>query len=133
MIRPNRPIALDPPRMAQTIALSATSIGGLMMAANTSTAREYHAGLAVWLGIQAALAAERGYQAEERILGWMPRPQDIDIEGLDIDRADLEALQSVDVNEFKSEILSQEELFLKLAGDLPKEMVFQRELLISRL
>src|SRR5260370_35714181 len=43
-------------------------MGGLMMAANTSTAREYHAGLAVWLGIQAALAAERGYQAEERIL-----------------------------------------------------------------
>ncbi len=33
----------------------------------------------------------------------------------------------------KAEILSQEELFLKLAGDLPKEMVFQRELLISRL
>jgi 2-methylcitrate dehydratase PrpD len=63
-----RLLALDPPRMAQTIALSATSIGGLMMAANTSTAREYHAGLAVWLGIQAALAAERGYQAEERIL-----------------------------------------------------------------
>ena len=26
-----------------------------------------------------------------------------------------------------------EELFLKLAGDLPKEMIFQRELLISRL
>ena len=33
----------------------------------------------------------------------------------------------------KSELLSQEELFLKLAGDMPKEMIFQRELLISRL
>ena len=33
----------------------------------------------------------------------------------------------------KKELLSQEELFLKLAGDLPKEMIFQRELLISRL
>ena len=31
-------------------------------------AREYHAGLAALLGIQAALAAQRGYQAEERIL-----------------------------------------------------------------
>jgi hypothetical protein len=30
-------------------------------------------------------------------------------------------------------LVSQEELFLKLAGDLPKEMIFQRELLISRL
>jgi 2-methylcitrate dehydratase PrpD len=30
-------------------------------------AREYHAGLAAMLGINAALAAQRGYQAEERI------------------------------------------------------------------
>ncbi len=54
--------------MAGAIALSATSIGGLMAAANTSVAREYHAGLAALLGITAALAAQRGYQAEERIL-----------------------------------------------------------------
>jgi 2-methylcitrate dehydratase PrpD len=43
-----------------------TSIGELM-AANTSVAREYHAGLAAMLGIQAALAAQRGYKAEESI------------------------------------------------------------------
>jgi 2-methylcitrate dehydratase PrpD len=63
-----RLLGLDPARMAQAIVLSATSIGGLAAAANTSVAREYHAGLAALLGIQAALAAERGYQAEERIL-----------------------------------------------------------------
>jgi 2-methylcitrate dehydratase PrpD len=63
-----RLLRLDPPRMAQAIALSATSIGGLMAAANTSTAREYHAGLAALLGVRAALAAQRGYRAEERIL-----------------------------------------------------------------
>ncbi|HJU16397.1 MAG TPA: MmgE/PrpD family protein [Stellaceae bacterium] len=63
-----RLLRLDPDRMAQAIALSATSIGGLMAAANTSTAREYHAGLAAMLGIRAALAAERGYKAEESIL-----------------------------------------------------------------
>jgi 2-methylcitrate dehydratase PrpD len=39
-----------------------------MAAANTSVAREYHAGLAATLGIQAALAAQRGYRAEESIL-----------------------------------------------------------------
>ena len=71
--------------------------------------------------------------ATETPLGWMPRPQDIDLDGLDMDPADLAAVQAVDLEAFKSEILSQEELFLKLAGDLPKEMVFQRELLISRL
>src|SRR5215472_8298831 len=63
-----RLLQLDPAHLTQAIALSATSIGGLMAAANTSVAREYHAGLAALLGIQAALAAQRGYQAEERIL-----------------------------------------------------------------
>ena len=61
-------LRLDPTQMAQAIALSATSIGGLMAAANTSTAREYHAGLAAMLGVRAALAADRGYRAEESIL-----------------------------------------------------------------
>jgi 2-methylcitrate dehydratase PrpD len=63
-----RLLRLNPPQMAQAIALSATSIGGLMAAANTSTAREYHAGLAAMLGVGAALAAQRGYRAEESIL-----------------------------------------------------------------
>src|SRR5215469_9898595 len=61
-------LRLDAAHLAQAIALSATSIGGLMAAANTSVAREYHAGLAALLGIQAALAAQRGYRAEESIL-----------------------------------------------------------------
>ncbi|HZT86409.1 MAG TPA: MmgE/PrpD family protein, partial [Stellaceae bacterium] len=63
-----RLLRLDAPRLAQTIALAATSIGGLVAAADTSTAREYHAGLAVRSGIDAALAAARGFTAEERIL-----------------------------------------------------------------
>jgi phosphoenolpyruvate carboxykinase (GTP) len=71
--------------------------------------------------------------AIETPLGWMPRVEDIDLAGLNIDRSDLEKMQEIDLDEFKHEILGQEELFLKLAGDLPKEMIFQRELLISRL
>ncbi len=63
-----RLLQLDAARMAQAIALSATSIGGLATAADTSTAREYHAGLAAMLGVNAALAAQRGYQCEERVL-----------------------------------------------------------------
>jgi 2-methylcitrate dehydratase PrpD len=63
-----RLLQLDAAHMAQAIALSATSIGGLMAAANTSVAREYHAGLAAMLGVHAALAAQRGYLAEEAIL-----------------------------------------------------------------
>lgn len=71
--------------------------------------------------------------ARETVLGWMPRAEDIDTEGLNLSSRDIALLEFVDPDEVKSEILSQEELFLKLAGDLPKEMIFQRELLISRL
>ena len=63
-----RLLQLDEAGMGRAIALSATSIGGLRAAADTSVAREYHAGLAAMLGIQAALAAQRGYLAEENIL-----------------------------------------------------------------
>ena len=64
----SRLLRLDAAGMAQSIALSATSIGGLATAADTSVAREYHAGLAAQLGVNAALAAQRGYRAEEAIL-----------------------------------------------------------------
>ena len=66
--RPGGCCGSTPPRLAQTIALTATSVGGLVAAADTSVAREYHAGLVVRSGIDAALAAARGFIAEERIL-----------------------------------------------------------------
>lgn len=71
--------------------------------------------------------------AVETPLGWMPRPQDINLDGLKLTEDDFKILQAVNNEDFKNEILSQQELFLKLAGDMPKEMVFKRELLISRL
>ncbi len=71
--------------------------------------------------------------ALETPLGWMPRVEDIDLGGLDIMQPEMEAVQQIETEDFKNEIMGQEELFLKLAGDLPKEMIFQRELLISRL
>ncbi len=71
--------------------------------------------------------------ARETAIGWMPRPKDIDLDGLAITAGQMEQLQNINIEEFKAEILSQEELFLKLAGDSPKEMIFQRELLVSRL
>jgi len=39
-----------------------------MVAANTSVAREYHAGLSAMLGVHAALAAQKGFVAEENVL-----------------------------------------------------------------
>jgi len=65
-------LELTSAQMTQAIALAATSIGGLHVAANTSVAREYHAGLSAMLGIHAALAAHKGFVAEEHVLE-MPR------------------------------------------------------------
>ena len=39
----------------------------------------------------------------------------------------------MDVDSLKREILMHSELFLKLAGDMPKELIFSRELLVARL
>lgn len=63
-----RLMKLTQPQMAQAIALAATSMGGLHAAARTSVAREYHAGLAAMLGVNAAQAAGMGFRAEENIL-----------------------------------------------------------------
>jgi GTP-dependent phosphoenolpyruvate carboxykinase len=52
---------------------------------------------------------------------------------MDYDRARLEEALSIDVGEWKKEILAQDELFLRLHSDLPLELHYQRELLISRL
>ena len=59
---------LDAGQMAHAIVLAATSMGGLHAAANTSVSREYHAGLATMLGVDAAMAAQRGYTGEESLL-----------------------------------------------------------------
>jgi 2-methylcitrate dehydratase PrpD len=64
----SRLLRLDPPRTAQAIALAATSIGGMAIAADTSCAREYHAGQAAATGIQAALAAEARFATELSVL-----------------------------------------------------------------
>ncbi len=63
-----RLMKLNEAQMTQAIALAATSMGGLHAAAKTSVAREYHAGLATMLGINAVQAAGKGYIAEENIL-----------------------------------------------------------------
>ncbi|MDW8262890.1 MAG: phosphoenolpyruvate carboxykinase (GTP) [Phycisphaerales bacterium] len=71
--------------------------------------------------------------AVESVIGWVPQAKDIDLEGLNIPPETFDKLQSVTADELKLELLGQEELFLKLAGEMPKELIFQRELLIARL
>jgi 2-methylcitrate dehydratase PrpD len=63
----SRLLGLDVGQMANAIVLAATTAGGLHAAADTSVSREYHAGSATMLGIEAALAAQRGYTGEETL------------------------------------------------------------------
>jgi phosphoenolpyruvate carboxykinase (GTP) len=72
--------------------------------------------------------------AREAPLGWVPGGKDVDLTGISGFAPDqFERVQEINVGEWKREIISQDELFLKLYPDLPKEMIFQRELLIARL
>ncbi|MEI7925129.1 MAG: MmgE/PrpD family protein [Chloroflexota bacterium] len=61
-------LGLNAAQMEQAMAIAATSIGGIAIAANTSWAREYHAGQSAQVGMQAALAAPKGFLAEATVL-----------------------------------------------------------------
>jgi len=63
-----RLLGLDAEQMTHAICLTATSVGGLVVAADTSVAREYHAGAVTSAAIDAARAARRGYTCEETVL-----------------------------------------------------------------
>ena len=71
--------------------------------------------------------------AEESPLGWVPRYEDIDWKGLDFSEAEFDEIMSVDRAIWEAEILSHEELFIKLYDRLPKEFMMLRQLTLSQL
>lgn len=72
--------------------------------------------------------------ANETPLGWVPGPIDFELEGMEgFDSERLAAVQRMNMDDWKREVLSQDELFIKLYSHLPKELIFQRELLVARL
>lgn len=72
-------------------------------------------------------------RATESPLGYVPHYDDIDWTGLDFSEAKFQELMTVDREQWLQEILSHEELFLKLYDRLPKEFLAMRELLLSNL
>jgi phosphoenolpyruvate carboxykinase (GTP) len=70
----------------------------------------------------------------ESPLGWMPRYEDICWKGLEsFTKEKFGELMAVDRNQWVAEVLSHEELFMKLYDRLPKELIFIRELTLSSL
>ena len=74
-----------------------------------------------------------GGRAKETPIGWVPRYKDIDWTGLNFSEEKFEQLQAFDRAAWRAEVLGHEELFLDLHAHLPKEMVYERELLICRM
>ncbi len=69
----------------------------------------------------------------ETPIGWIPRYEDIDWNGLNFSKQQLDELQAFDRTAWKSEVMAHEELFITLHDHLPPEMIYERELLICRL
>ena len=72
--------------------------------------------------------------AIESPLGWMPRREDIDLQGMDgFTHENFHQLMEVDCQAWMREAISDEELAIRLYGKMPKEFLLDRELLMSRL
>jgi phosphoenolpyruvate carboxykinase (GTP) len=70
----------------------------------------------------------------ESPLGWVPRYEDLDWRGLeDFGPDKFNQVMSIDRDTWVQEVLSHEELFLRLYNRLPKEHIFIRELILSAL
>jgi phosphoenolpyruvate carboxykinase (GTP) len=72
--------------------------------------------------------------AREAALGWVPGPRDFDLTGMEnFDAMNLAKAQEINLEEWRRESLANDELSFKLHSELPKELAYQRELLVSRL
>jgi phosphoenolpyruvate carboxykinase (GTP) len=72
-------------------------------------------------------------KARETAIGWVPDYDDMEWNGLNFSELQFEELQRFDRSAWKHEVIDHEELFIELHDHLPKEMVYERELLICRL
>ncbi len=72
--------------------------------------------------------------AEETAVGFVPRPEDLDLDELDsVSTEAMKQLLSIQPNEWKKEVENQGELFAKIGNDMPRELIAQREKLTERL
>jgi phosphoenolpyruvate carboxykinase (GTP) len=71
--------------------------------------------------------------AQETAIGWVPRTTDLDLAGLGVKEADVEAARRIDRDEWRAELASLDEWFDNLGPTLPRALRLQRDLLLERL
>ncbi|MBL8680738.1 MAG: phosphoenolpyruvate carboxykinase (GTP) [Myxococcales bacterium] len=69
----------------------------------------------------------------ETPFGWVPRPGDLDLSGLDIPTERVEEATHIDLDEWRRELEGAGEFFASLGSNVPKELQMQRELLLARI
>jgi phosphoenolpyruvate carboxykinase (GTP) len=75
----------------------------------------------------------REAQGVQSPLGWMPRYEDMDWNGLDFSKKQFDDVTKIDTELWKKEIQLHEELFVSLQDKLPQELKGIRETLLSKI
>jgi phosphoenolpyruvate carboxykinase (GTP) len=82
-----------------------------------------------WIVNRSHVRVARGVESP---IGWTPRYEDITWEGLeDFSEADFRNSMSIDRDDWESELLHHEELFIRLYDRIPKEMLAIKDLTLS--
>jgi phosphoenolpyruvate carboxykinase (GTP) len=71
--------------------------------------------------------------ALETVTGWVPRPGDLDLSGLDISPEQVEAASAINVDEWRRELEDQKSFFDQIGDRMPRALTLYRELMIERL
>lgn len=76
---------------------------------------------------------EETVDADETAIGYVPKPEDINLEGCSVDKETLKGLLNVDTETWKKEAEGIKEFYKKFGDRLPKELNDELEALESRL
>jgi len=71
--------------------------------------------------------------AQETVVGWVPRPGDIDLSGLAIEPDRFRAATDINLNDWQTELESQREFFDQIGPTMPTALKLQRELLMANI
>ncbi len=70
---------------------------------------------------------------QETPFGWVPKADDLDLSGLDIDSDLVDEATAVDLDEWKAELESGKEFFAKFGEHLPEALDLQRKMFLARI